>query len=92
MNELYNYYQTKETTELQNMYRYASDKEKEIIRKCIESRIMVKDEDMNFEDNLYKFKDTIKNDNTNNKFQERINYGYKKVNQNNNYLGKRKNF
>ena len=102
--DLYTYLNSKSIRELQNLYVYATDYQKSLIKKCIEEKtILNKNEyysntNYQFYDNLSKFGEIINTDDSNNKFQERLNIDLKdlknKKNTNNsdNSLGKRKNF
>ena len=100
--DFYNYLQSKTVKELQDLYVYASEYQKNIIKKCLEDKIIIdKNEYYNsnnntnlFHDNLNKFENIMRNDNSNNKFQDRININLKdkKTLNINTDLGKRKNF
>ena len=100
--DFYNYLQSKTVKELQDLYVYASEYQKNIIKKCLEDKIIIdKNEYYNsnnntnlFHDNLNKFENIMRNDNSNNKFQDRININLKdkKTPDINTDLGKRKNF
>ena len=100
--DFYNYLQSKNVKELQDLYVYASEYQKNIIKKCLEDKIIInKNEYYNnnnntnlFHDNLNKFENIIRNDNSNNKFQDRININLKdkKTPDINTDLGRRKNF
>jgi hypothetical protein len=97
--ELYNYLKSKTVKELQDLYVYSNDYQKSIIKKCIEDKtILNKNEYFNnttnkFYDNINKFEEIMKTDDSNNKFQDRLNINLKNKEKNNNEnLGKRKNF
>ena len=100
--DFYNYLQSKTVKELQDLYVYASEYQKNIIKKCLEDKIIInKNEYYNsnnntnlFHDNLNKFEHIMRNDDSNNKFQDRININLKdkKTPDTNTDLGKRKNF
>ena len=100
--DFYNYLQSKTVKELQDLYVYASEYQKNIIKKCLEDKIIIdKNEYYNsnnntnlFHDNLNKFENIMRNDDSNNKFQDRININLKdkKTLNINTDLGKRKNF
>ena len=100
--DFYNYLQSKTVKELQDLYVYASEYQKNIIKKCLEDKIIIdKNEYYNsnnntnlFHDNLNKFENIMRSDDSNNKFQDRININLKdkKTLNINTDLGKRKNF
>ena len=99
--DIYNYLKSKSVKELQDLYVYANDFQKNMIKKCIEDKTIInKNEYYNsnnnqiFHDNLNKFENIMRSDDSNNKFQDRLNINLKeKKNINNdNSLGKRKNF
>lgn len=99
--DFYNYLQSKTVKEMQDIYLYASEYQKTIIKKCIKDKedkiIINKNEYYNsniYHNNLNKFENIIRNDDSNNKFQERININLKdkKTLDVNLELGKRKNF
>ncbi len=102
--DLHNYLKSKSIKELQDLYVYANDYQKSIIKNCIEDKIIInKDEyyyngnnNQMYYNNLNKFENIMKFDDSNNKLQDRldINLKDKKIinNNDNNSLGKRKNF
>jgi len=98
--DFYDYLQSKTVKELQDLYVYATEYQKYIIKKCLEDKIIInKNEYYNsnnntnlFHNNLNKFENIIRSDNSNNKFQDRININLKDKKTLNTDLGKRKNF
>lgn len=99
--DIYNYLQTKTVKELQDLYVYANDYQKNIIKKCIEDKTIInkneyynKNNSQMFHNNLNKFDDIMRSDDSNNKLQDRLNINLKdkKRIDNGDNLGKRKNF
>jgi hypothetical protein len=100
--DIYNYLKNKSVKELQDIYVYANEYQKNIIKKCIEEKTIINKQEyfnnnnIKFHENLNKFEDIMRNDQSNNKFQDRININLKNKENcnfnNDNNLGKRKNF
>ncbi len=100
--DLHNYLKQKSIKELQDLYVYANDYQKSIIKNCIEDKTIINKDDyyngnnnQMYYNNLNKFESIMKFDDSNNKLQDRLDINLKDkkiINNNDNYLGKRKNF